>query len=1098
MRHNFSRFVILIALFFPALPFAAQKNPSGLSPAPGGAPAAVLNGTVIRAGSCSRADVQAAINQAGDGDTVLVPAGSASWTSPVSIAAKAIVLRGAGIGQTVITDSGSSGLVLVEGLEGKPFRLSGFRFILGSAPTIHVTGTCKTWRIDNFLFENPVGHPLVVAVQSGGLNDTGYTHGVVDHCSFKDCMVLVIEGIGHDSWKRPLDLGTEKATYVEDCDFLGAALFGHAIDANHGGRYVFRHNTVTNYYIEAHSLQNQDSQNIARATRKIEVYDNRLTAVANGSPGVFVGIAIRAGSGVIFNNTINNASGDPYNYLIGIDNVRSFEHLGGLLGDADGGNPLDGNEPVDNGTGSHTGISNQSMLTCSGKTWAANAYVGNWVYNLTDGSKGRITANTASSVTAALSGGTERDWDTGDGFKISNGYPALDQIGRSTDHGPGTDRLPQALEPLYCWNNTMDGVIQGATVINGCAKHIRLNRDYYHVAKPGYSPYPYPHPLTKMLHLVSPNGDETWAAGSRQAITWMFSDYDGPLAISLQRNGSKVMDLGTAQAGALSYSWTLPLGLAASDGYTVKIVGGANEDVSDAPFSVVSSPIMNLSQNTLNFGAASGLKTSSQKVYLRNAGNGIMSWSASTNRSWLSVSPASGTGNAWLTVSVNPAGLGANTYSGSISITAPSDPASPQQIATVLRVTSAGSPPYGAFDSPANNASGIAGCIALSGWALDDLEVTGVKIFRNPQAGEPTQANGLVFLGDALFIEGARPDVETAYSGSPLNYRAGWGLMTLTNCLPNQGNGVFTMTAVATDREGHTITLGNKTLTVDNAHATKPFGTIDTPVQGGTVTASPCLSFGWALTPLPGLIPFDGSTIWVYIDGAPIGHPSYNHYRQDIASVFPNFSNSLGAVGVYSLETTGLAEGLHTIAWGVTDSLGRTGGIGSRYFSVLHSSSLAAERNRESIDVPLGAAQFWVTTPVRIRRGFERAAESVFPDPDRRSWTVDLKSGEPLAIELDPGGYWPLSRHPKTAASSFSGYQIVGNRIRPLPVGSRFDSQAGVFTWLPGAGFAGAFQLEFFRVAEDQTVLRWRIDVDIDPGREASRRASRRSAPAKR
>jgi len=48
------------------------------------------------------------------------------------------------------------------------------------------------------------------------------------------------------------------------------------------------------------------------------------------------------------------------------------------------------------------------------------------VVNLTDGSKGEITANTATTVTAILAGGTENDWDNGDGYLVvSLGKTAL-------------------------------------------------------------------------------------------------------------------------------------------------------------------------------------------------------------------------------------------------------------------------------------------------------------------------------------------------------------------------------------------------------------------------------------------------------------------------------------------------------------------------------------------------------------------------------------------------------------------------------------------------------------------------------------------------
>jgi hypothetical protein len=39
-------------------------------------------------------------------------------------------------------------------------------------------------------------------------------------------------------------------------------------------------------------------------------------------------------------------------------------------------------------------------------------------------------------------------------------------------------------------------------------------------------------------------------------------------------------------------------------------------------------------------------------------------------------------------------------------------------------------------------------------------------------------------------------------------------------------------------------------------------------------------------------------------------------------------------VGYYYLDTTTLSNGLHTIAWTVTDNAGNAQGIGSRYFNV--------------------------------------------------------------------------------------------------------------------------------------------------------------------
>jgi hypothetical protein len=158
-------------------------------------------------------------------------------------------------------------------------------------------------------------------------------------------------------------------------------------------------------------------------------------------------------------------------------------------------------------------------------------------------------------------------------------------------------------------------------------------------------------------------------------------------------------------------------------------------------------------------------------------------------------------------------------------------------------------------------------------------------------------------------------------------------LSVLSNVLPNQGNGSLVLHAYAHDADGNQTLLGSKHVTLDNAHSTKPFGTLDTPAQGQMVSGT-VVVFGWALTPQPGVIPFDGSTIWYAIDSQYTGHPVYNQYRADIAGAFPGYANSNGAVGYSVVDTTLLANGIHTIGWLVTDNLGRSEGLGSRFFWV--------------------------------------------------------------------------------------------------------------------------------------------------------------------
>jgi Bacterial Ig domain len=254
-------------------------------------------------------------------------------------------------------------------------------------------------------------------------------------------------------------------------------------------------------------------------------------------------------------------------------------------------------------------------------------------------------------------------------------------------------------------------------------------------------------------------------------------------------------------------------------------------------------------------------------------------------------------------------------------------------VTTTVNVTLTGpTPPFGAVDTPANGVT-VAGEVPVTGWALDDAGVDKVEVFRSPVAGE----SGLIFVGRAVFIRGARPDVQAAYPSVPSNDNAGWGFMVLTNMLPNQGNGTFDLHVFATDFAGLSTSLGTRRIIAANSASLRPFGTIDTPGQGETVSGT-IVNFGWALTPMPKSIPTNGSTIDVYVDGVFRGHPVYNNYRADIAGLFPGLSNTNGAVGYFMLDTTTLSNGLHTIAWVVTDSAGQTSGMGSRFFRVQNGS----------------------------------------------------------------------------------------------------------------------------------------------------------------
>ncbi len=96
-----------------------------------------------------------------------------------------------------------------------------------------------------------------------------------------------------------------------------------------------------------------------------------------------------------------------------------------------------------------------------------------------------------------------------------------------------------------------------------------------------------------------------------------------------------------------------------------------------------------------------------QTVSIANSGGGSLSWTASDTDYWVALSPASGTGSATLSITVNPANLAAGTYTSTVTIAATGATGSPATVAVTLVVT--GQQPAGTVTAVVNTADYQAG-----------------------------------------------------------------------------------------------------------------------------------------------------------------------------------------------------------------------------------------------------------------------------------------------------------------------------------------------------------------------------------------------------
>ncbi|MFN0084127.1 MAG: S8 family serine peptidase [Blastocatellia bacterium] len=99
-------------------------------------------------------------------------------------------------------------------------------------------------------------------------------------------------------------------------------------------------------------------------------------------------------------------------------------------------------------------------------------------------------------------------------------------------------------------------------------------------------------------------------------------------------------------------------------------------------------PVISVTPSSLSFaGTAGGPAPASKTIALTNTGGGALSWTAADDASWLSVSPASGNAPATLTVSVNPAGLAAGAFNGTITITSTGATNTPVTVPVALQLS---------------------------------------------------------------------------------------------------------------------------------------------------------------------------------------------------------------------------------------------------------------------------------------------------------------------------------------------------------------------------------------------------------------------------
>jgi hypothetical protein len=417
----------------------------------------VANSATNIAASVEYADVNAAATNCADGDTLVIPAGSATWTNQLYIVGKSLNIYGAGQDKTFIIDNVADNYFFwIQESTATFFRWSGFT-IIGSIyragtgrRTMGISGATNYFRFDHITISNAM---------HGCIYTYNWSCGLIDNCYFQQgSNVRPITGVGvnGDGWmswtNTPASWGTTNVVCIEDCVFDWKGNGNGAVDSYAAARWVFRHNYCTNINVGCHGTDSTGLQ--SPSTLTWEVYNNYWT---NSTDGNMLLLSFRGGTGLVFSNRFESHYIYP---SLGLANYRcSGTNIYG--GTEPCCNPVSGTNYLDGNADSYGYPPLHSIGWTSPMQFITNQISTNGLANA---------------------------------FTIQTQYP------------------------VYQWSNTVYSHILRTTqyilgdVINNytnvapydyipaAAWVIKKDRDYFdQTPKPGYTPLVYPHPLTQQL-----------------------------------------------------------------------------------------------------------------------------------------------------------------------------------------------------------------------------------------------------------------------------------------------------------------------------------------------------------------------------------------------------------------------------------------------------------------------------------------------------------------------------------------------------------------------------------------------------------------------
>jgi uncharacterized protein (TIGR03437 family) len=352
-------------------------------------------------------------------------------------------------------------------------------------------------------------------------------------------------------------------------------------------------------------------------------------------------------------------------------------------------------------------------------------------------------------------------------------------------------------------------------------------------------------------------------AGSTQNLVVTSTDPNTNLTYTVTESTSSggnwlaVSSSGSTAAGQNIVSVSVNPGLLSAQTYTGMVsitAAGTGAPSTLIPITLqVTSGTLSVSTNSLGFTYIPGSSNPvAQTVQVAGSGSTLSFTAAATTvsgGSWLSVTPTSGNTPGVLSVSVNPSGLAAGTYGGSVIVTAPNASGSPQTIQVTLAVnagtvTASPAPSAGlTFTqaaggiSPAQTITVSSTPVSVSFTATATTVSGGTWLVVSPGSGTTTGAVQVSVNATSLTLgtyTGAVTITAPGASGSPITYAVTLNVVNPITITATPAKLTFAAVLNATAPAAQSVQVGATGPAGTGTLAIFPFTTTVTTTAGGT------------------------------------------------------------------------------------------------------------------------------------------------------------------------------------------------------------------------------------------------------------------------